>query len=989
MSKALNKLDQQPTPSSDIALPQLRRQLGGELSAAELEAAATRVQPSAEFLEYARMGNAPANALGVLQGADNWANFVDEVKVGLGSMRRTSAGPDGMLPRHLVQLCFDDDDALSAYARYLVVLANGFMPERAIAAHAMSLLVPIAKAQRADLMVADGDGSFVEVPAVGPGAVSVRGIQVGNADRRMVAKLVFQRNISAIRAAVGPAQLALAPHGADIISTAVEVSLCKGEGHVVAIWDAENGYGNVSRVRAFEQLYADVKPAVPYVRTLYRQHEPNTAVFYDDNGTCHGFSTAEGFEQGCPLSGALYSLGVRASHEALQRAHPAVAAPSYVDDNVLLGTYVDVAAALTTALDPAGDYACGSNTRAKVGKIKVWSATELTVEQRALFPAGVEVLPSEQGIMVLGVPHGQPAWVRATAQRIAAKRLAPLREGHLLGRLALQNQLLLVRTGVNRRPDFLGRGVPPELLEPTATMWDDEMRAYMSRSLGVGQLSLAATLQMSLPVKLGGLGLTSKVGTSAIEHVSAWLSSIDAVVAKFPTLDDVARGLSEVTARIVEGEEGGPSINRGGQTASYVGAAWATVASSDNEAVLHEAYGAAGIGKLGAVGVQGKAVSQRALTAGLHREVLELVTGMLEDDGDKARMGSLAGAFAGSWLHALRTNPNTVLSDEEFKVALLLRLGEDIPELRNTATCPVHAASLADPSTGTRHFVAPEDVGRRCNKPVDPKGHHYMGRCANGSWGRVFRHDALTAALKGVVEQLGVSTICTKGRLNQYMEENFGTAAPEHQAPQMRTDRHKAPDLVYRLPGARADTILDTRVTFPAASATAGHAAAAAELSKTNQYTSALHAAPRAMSKEQLVPAVMESFGRFGTKFLAHLKVVAGHLARRASDRASGKRTPRELEQAARERAASWGGSALSQHRADAEEARGRTTHTLASIVQLLSVTLMRAQAASILHAGRCSSGIRFGEYGSRGPVPSASQGSFDFSFAEMADVMV
>ena len=118
--------------------------------------------PSHAFFAYKRAASTPASPFGkdLQPGTPAWTDFIDNrIRPLVEASRAKSAGPHGMLPLFQAQTLLSSDSLMDAYARYLVLVTNGYLPDKAALVHAMSRLKPITKPR------AEGPADAEEDPA--------------------------------------------------------------------------------------------------------------------------------------------------------------------------------------------------------------------------------------------------------------------------------------------------------------------------------------------------------------------------------------------------------------------------------------------------------------------------------------------------------------------------------------------------------------------------------------------------------------------------------------------------------------------------------------------------------------------------------------------------------------------------------------------------------------------------------------------------------
>jgi hypothetical protein len=989
-------------PDDNIVLQQMRAQFGmpAQEDAAAIEGdneAARRAFIAATvpagYMEYGRHGRQRAHALGdgLHRGTAAWLAYLADLRATIQATLKKARGADGLNGAFLSLMLADDDEALELYADLCLLVADGFLPPKAAEALGVSILVPIPKArdmtdEELDAAVArfqdqqDAGEAAPEDPtgwAEDDADLKARGICVPPLLGRIVERLLMRRNAEDIACALGPAQLCITPNASEIITHATTLTL-ETANWVTAVFDARNGYGEVKMSSVLDHQFEHVPKLTPYNRQLYCGLRPPVAVYYRRDGSTVEFPCAEHLEQGRGLSPANYGFGTAKALSDLRARFPQTAPLAFVDDNRLGGDIPSVAAALRAVYAPDGPYAaCG--IRPKAGKTKIYCASrELTAEEKALFPddPDIQFVPPTKGFMLMGVPHGDAAWVRRAVAASMSTRQLPLAPTHLLHKASLQHQLIMTRQVINARPRHLTRQLSARALGTGPACWDAGITKFVERLVGQ-QLPAAAVKQAQLPMALGGLGLTSLVTIQDEAFLAGWLSVADAIVQKCPVLEPAARAVAEEAARLGnaaddpagEGADGRPG--RSSLLAQDLAGAWRRVTTvAANKALLTQA---GGLGRLATEGVQGHATGlQHKLTqAKLQHEFEGLLAAAASAD-DRARLLGISTKGASAYLQMLPNKEDLVHADDVMRVILAVRLGLDVFATRVTPTCAITPTTVVDVRTGQRRYVEPAEQARlpACGAPLEPKGYHYLGQCKAGTFNPINRHNSILRIIVDVLRSLRVDVVYDGGRpehhaaLDTFMEDNFG-----------RTEgggKHHRPDAIFTLHRAPMATILDVAVGDFRAKATnrprgtplaPGEAALAAEQEKTKQYTSAQRPGqqPKAMAATQLVAGCITNMGAPSTGLTRLLTTIANESCKSVAARAAagddfidneargGTRVGRQV--------------AAADMRAVARDAdvELHAERTVAHLMARITAVLWREQAHAILAAGSMSAARRYG----------------------------
>ena len=379
-----------------------------------------------------------------------------------------------------------------------------------------------------------------------------------------------------------------------------------------------------------------------------------------------------------------------------------------------------------------------------------------------------------------------------------------------------------------------------------------------------------------------------------------------------------------------------------------------------------------GLGRLAMEGSQGACVKvQKEICKVMHNANFGAVKLRLRTPGEVARLMSQCSKGAAAWMRAARNNRSTVLLDPQFTIAFRWWMGLYFPELLAAdGRCPIPASTdgtEGGPGGGARRKGTP------CNGVLAPDGDHLTnGQCKHGSKeegiGRTVRHNNLTKTFaREITEGLGRGR-CTVTQSTEacaaHMRDKYGTPAvgdyfqDGNRARVMQA--HHLPDLLIRnMPGHHGGTIvLDTSIaghtglTAKEAFEVAGAAASKAELFKISQYQSALDARPTPLDEKDLALLVFDRSCAAGPKTRLFIEKVASAIAARVGDKAAGKVSEAELEEAERARIAEDGKLVKGAKQKDWDRRlKTRKARTVEGLMQVCTATIMRGHAQAILFA--------------------------------------
>jgi hypothetical protein len=652
----------------------------------------------------------------------SWDHFV---AVMLDLPRASSPGPSQLRWEHLATMYRGGAGEL--LFRFCAQMATGDLPAEARPWFGGARLVAMLK----DL---DEDGRPIPTPLGG-----VRPIAMGEVLRKLVGKVICKQLGPEFRAHLCPdvlrdgetsalQQVGVAvPGGADRMIHGARAHLEANPTWACASVDASNAFNALSRAAMTAAVRRWFPGLVAFTQVCYGEPPP---LFFRMGRGHRVLRSREGTQQGDPLGCLYLALPLHEVLTDLHRAHPGVVITAYVDDVLLLGppemvrlAYLDLVEMMQTRL--------GLSSQPR--KCSVYSP-EGDVSAFPEDMAGSRV-PLE-GIIVLGVPIGSDDFVQRTVlQRVRELGLVvPLLD---LLRDA-QMQYLLLRCCAHPRVSYTLRGVPPGLALLGAQQHDATIREGLQRILPGAELSARALQVAGLPVRIGGLGLTSAVRISPAAYLGSWAqvaAPLAATSVHLRGLVDMVESLPSVRAvHAAFSDHVGPAVaflrQRSGD-----GADLPPRVPLPESTPSPQQFAAAPNPR-----------AQKAYAAALlSREWCDVADGLVEG-ADRAWFMSITHrSLGGQFLMALPKNALFTLTPPVFQAAVRFHLRETQPVVLPLTSCG------------------------SCGRPLDDAASHYI-HCRGGSGvggGNYFSsvHDAM---LREVVEML--RSVYSRGRV---MAEDF------------------------------------------------------------------------------------------------------------------------------------------------------------------------------------------------------------------------
>ena len=256
----------------------------------------------------------------------------------------------------------------------------------------------------------------------------------------------------------------------------------------------------------------------PFVRMFYGS--PSEYLWEDNEGNVHSIPQGEGDEQGDAMMPLLFCLG---QQEALQAVHRQLQAGerlfAYLDDVYVVTRPERVVEVYRILEEALRVFSCIRihNGRRRFGTSPVsvqWRVTgqsELRKWRtlRATVWKGGRVPTNEQGTKVLGTPLGHDDFVAHHLREVAREQQELLDKIPLVKNL--QSAWLLLLHCAAAGANYQLRSVRPSATEEyakTATLLGTDL----------GQCTVAVRELATLPIRLGGLGLTSAVRIRGSAH---------------------------------------------------------------------------------------------------------------------------------------------------------------------------------------------------------------------------------------------------------------------------------------------------------------------------------------------------------------------------------------------------------------------------------------------------------------------------------------
>ena len=298
--------------------------------------------------------------------------------------------------------------------------------------------------------------------------------------------------------ALAPKQLGVGvAGGAQCIGHALRAGVMANPDYVTVATDMRNAFNTIHRTAVLKSVAERLPQLFAFVNWAYSV-PAELWVHGGPNGHERLWSTT-GVRQGDPLGPLLFSLGMQDVLDTLEGEHPDVLLLAYLDDVYLQGPATAVEAAFHRFSQLCKDIGLDMATE----KCEAWSSGH---------PAGARGLSerlgmkfAEDGIVAAGCPLGFPDFVQSEADSAADKVVQVIKRVLALP-LSAQDKLLLLRKSLQMKMLHWSRVARKSDIIGAITKVEQEILAGILHVMKCSDAQVD-TAQISLPVRLGGLGV--------------------------------------------------------------------------------------------------------------------------------------------------------------------------------------------------------------------------------------------------------------------------------------------------------------------------------------------------------------------------------------------------------------------------------------------------------------------------------------------------
>jgi len=550
-------------------------------------------------------------------------------------------------------------------------------------------------------------------------STAVRPIAIGIALVRAAGGLLVKRHHDELRALEGPRQLGAERGGAEIVYLFTSAALKENPEWVLASLDAKNAFNSISKEKLLLAA-ARVPGMLPFADlTFGKAHD----VTYSHRGNKINnlrIVAEQGAPQGLPTVPRCFCAATSPTADWVVATYgnDIVQHVSFADNIYFVGPPSDV---LKVSLEYRGKLK--EDLELDIGKAELYAPEGRLSEEERVSALEMGFTVEDEGILVMGVPLGSPAFVKANAQRLieaatrgAATDTMELYDASSNG-ASLQNIFNHFRFQVPARVNHILRSIHPHSLDDgflermdaivAATVIDIVGAKPAFDKIANSDPERATTIEQGVrtAANSGGMDFHSAVTTG----LAAWMGSFAASaapVSKLLKLDAVAKGA--------------PAPQWMADYAASHEQLRKTHGHIEKLATLLDQCEPYDIAARRAPGLQHSFADIVAESWGKYREreILERPVTTLDDRARRDQVVAAGdskngGAFAGAWVRAPAHWKGCGMSDLAYAAATRTRLGLPAEGVPDSPTCV--CGKPAD-AMGTHAHVCPKLQGARSSR---------------------------------------------------------------------------------------------------------------------------------------------------------------------------------------------------------------------------------------------------------------------------------
>ena len=446
---------------------------------------------------------------------------IELIKAIRGFPKASGSGPDGLRPRHLLDMISKDNpyasQLLDHLSGFIEMIVNGKLPETVLATFYSATLTALRKHQG-----------------------GIRPIACGLTLRRLAAKVAIAKFEPDFLEILLPHQVGVGvPGGAEAVIHAVRAYLSDehNETKLLVKLDFENAFNTVSRRLILAKVSQHLPDLYPMI---FQSYGAPSHLIYGESF----LRSSRGVQQGDPLGPALFCLAIADLVNTLQSEIK----PWYLDDGTLIGNPEAVYEDLERIKEASRETGLKLNS----GKCEALTLGGTQSERMIALRSLNDYLPSAkfiemEDLELLGLP------LSASQERTLLEKKVDMLNtfGLRLQSLHPQSALYLLRYSLGiPRVIFLLRGSPcyqhPELLEAL----DSLFRSMVVQIINVS-LDTQTWTQASLPFRYGGIGVRKPSSLALPAYLGSLVNNAERAKSLLPTsshhlLDSTSQALKEL-----------------------------------------------------------------------------------------------------------------------------------------------------------------------------------------------------------------------------------------------------------------------------------------------------------------------------------------------------------------------------------------------------------------------------------------------------------
>ena len=455
-----------------------------------------------------------------------------------------------------------------------------------------------------------------------------------------------------------------------------------GDESIVMKCDVRNAFNERKREQILATLYRNdsLRPIWRIANWAYGS--PSDLLVLDRGSFRAIIPSEQGVKQGDCLGSFLFALSMQQSYAACCADLPEVQQVAVADDLNLVGSAASVMKAF-------GRYEAGLTAS---GLSLNYAKCGILWPHRTAVPAALKVFASSRKIPIFCDFMETLGAIIGSESPLAKRWVKDKVDAHLpffklLEHSAMPSQIaaLILRLCAVPSMGYLSRTIPPNLLRPYALEFDSLVVRTFCRRLSLPfPLPDLAKKTLTLPIRLGGVGLRSIASTSHAAYFSAAAMAAPGVVLLVPRHRREATLANCSKARFMT------AITEAHQHVRRLLPASGHRLFPETMGSFWRTYEIVGMAKK----LQSALCAQIELKQ-LHEQLNSPSTSRIQ----RQRLTALSSSNAGSWLTVIPVIPELRLRDNEFAQAMRLRLGLPVAE-----SLPRWCACNADLRDDPAHF---------------------------------------------------------------------------------------------------------------------------------------------------------------------------------------------------------------------------------------------------------------------------------------------